>query len=86
MLRVRFEVDEEDYRPVKWPIKHPYWCSGYSDTHNILVAYVDDLDQLLELWPDAENVDIMEEDTEYSFTDRFPKPDWLKLEGESHDM
>lgn len=25
MIRARFRVNEDDYRPVTWPIKHPYW-------------------------------------------------------------
>lgn len=32
MLRARFYVSKKkchgDYRPVKWPIKYPYWCTG----------------------------------------------------------
>lgn len=32
MIRARFYIKKSDcgndYRPVKWPIKYPYWCSG----------------------------------------------------------
>lgn len=78
MLRVRFKVLNPDYRPIKWPIPHPYWCTGY-DFYDaaILVAYADSVEQILELWPDAENI-ITEEVDAYSFSNRFPKPDWLK--------
>lgn len=35
MIRARFYIKKSDcsndYRPVKWPIKYPYWCSGESD-------------------------------------------------------
>lgn len=53
MLRIRFTVDinevEGDYRPIKWPIKYPYWCSGENDKDFILIAYVDSLDELYDL-------------------------------------
>jgi hypothetical protein len=80
MIRARFTVSAEDYRPVVWPIKHPYWCSGYhgDDSGAILVAYADSIEQIKELWPDATNIDVMEAPDQYTFTDRFPKPDWLE--------
>jgi hypothetical protein len=35
MIRARFYIKksdcDNDYRPVKWPIKYPYWCSAESD-------------------------------------------------------
>lgn len=34
MIRARFYIGKDDcdndYRPVKWPIKYPYWCSAES--------------------------------------------------------
>ena len=34
MIRARFYINKKDcgndYRPVKWPIKYPYWCTGES--------------------------------------------------------
>lgn len=79
MIRSRFTVkDVADYRPVKWPIKHPYWCTGYDvDDNAIIVAYADNEDEILELWPEAENID-SEDASDYVFTGRFPKPDWLE--------
>ena len=74
MLRVRFHAD--DYRPVKWPVKHPYWCTGYGDDYAIVVAYADNEEEILENWPEAQNLDSEEVD-EYLFTSRFPKPDWF---------
>lgn len=76
MIRARFYVADEDYRPVKWPIKHPYWCSGATDTHSILVAYADNIEEILENWPDAERIEFSEAEA-YEFTDRFPKPTWF---------
>jgi hypothetical protein len=78
MIRARFYVNPDDYRPVNWPIKHPYWCSGSTDENNIIVAYADDVKEILENWPDAVDIDF-EERTEYIFTDRFPKPSWFKI-------
>lgn len=76
LMRVRFEVPCEDYRPVRWPIKYPYWCSGTTDSSSVLVAYTESLLQLLEYWPDAINVDVMDPDATISFSGRFPRPDW----------
>ena len=81
MIRVRFTTDGNDYRPVKFPPKHPWWCSGY-DSHEeaIIVAYVDSEEQVAEYWPDYDNFDILENEVaEYTFTTRFPKPDWLNV-------
>jgi hypothetical protein len=80
MIRARFYANGNDYRPVKWPIKHPYWCSGstFEDPmRSIIVAYADSIEEILELWPEAENIDA-EEAEDYEFTDRFPKPEWFK--------
>ena len=78
MKRIRFEVNGEDYRPISWPIKHPYWCTGTTmyDTA-ILVSYADDEDYIKKLWPEAKNLEV-EEAESYIFTDRFPRPDWFK--------
>jgi len=77
MIRARFKTKDSDYRPVVWPIKHPYWCTGYdSDGHPILVAYVDDEQELMTNWPDAFDID-SEEVAAYKFSSRFRKPDWF---------
>jgi hypothetical protein len=79
MLRVRFKVNGEDYRPITWPIKHPYWCTGYdSDGMAILVAYVDNKEDVFSLWPDACELDVMEHSEHCKFSERFPKPDWFE--------
>lgn len=79
MIRTRFKLPVDDYRPVVWPIKHPYWCSGQSldpDNHYFwIVAYADDEQEIMENWPEAEELD-SEEVEEYEFTTRFTKPDW----------
>lgn len=78
LLRVRFAVPCEDYRPMSWPIKHPYWCSGSRVDAHMLVAYVESTEELLKLWPDAIDIDVMEENAVVTFSGRFPRPDWYK--------
>jgi hypothetical protein len=82
MIRARFYTDLDDFRPVEWPIKHPYWSTGYNSTNSIVVAYADDLAEVLRLWPDAEDIGV-EEVTEYVFNSRFPKPEWLSQPSEA---
>lgn len=81
MIRARFYVNKEkcegDFRPVKWPIKYPYWCTGEGYDYFVLVAYADSIDELTELWPEASNIDSADVG-EISFSDRFPKPEWYK--------
>jgi hypothetical protein len=75
MIRARFKCDDE--RPISWPVKHPFWCTGYDSYGScIVVAYADDEEEITELWPEARDID-SEPVTEYKFTERFPKPDWL---------
>lgn len=81
-LRVRFQTTESDYRPIVFPAPGPWWCSGSSSTHNILIAYVKDLNQILEFWPEAEHIEDPEEQEEITFTDRFPKPSWWNTESD----
>jgi hypothetical protein len=81
LLRVRFRSNSTDARPINWPVKHPYWITGYGDGYTIIVSYADDEKYILENWPEATNLDSVEVDG-YKFTSRFPKPDWLREEGE----
>lgn len=78
MIRARFYIKKSDcgndYRPVKWPIKYPYWCSAESSNSFVLVAYAEDEDSIKELWPEAYEINVLEKDTEIRFTLRFPKP------------
>lgn len=76
MIRARFKTDENDPRPVVWPIKHPYWVTGYGEGYSIVVAYADDEAEVLRNWPDATDIEADEAES-YVFTSRFPKPDWL---------
>lgn len=78
MKRFRFKVNPDDPRPVVWPIKHPYWCTGGNDDHSIVVAYEDSVEEIKRLWPDAEDIDEVDA-KEYSFSTRFPKPAWWSM-------
>ena len=75
MLRIRFEANEDDYRPVNWPVKYPYWCTGYGENYSIVITYCEDKGYVYQNWPESKNLDI-EEVEKIKFTDRFPKPDW----------
>jgi len=81
MIRARFHANHDDYRPVNWPVKHPYWCSGesFDDSYSIVVAYADDEDEIIRNWPEATEIDSEEVDG-YLFTDRFKKPGWFNNE------
>ena len=83
MIRARFYIKFKecgnDYRPVQWPIKYPYWCTGESSDAFILVAYADNVEQIKELWPEAYDIEA-EEVQEIVFTTRFPRPEWYKEE------
>lgn len=77
MIRARFKIADADFRPVVWPIQHPYWVTGGDGVgRHVLVAYADSVDQLVTWWPDAVEIDA-EECLAYTFTDRFPKPEWM---------
>lgn len=83
MIRARFYIEKSDcnydYRPIKWPIKYPYWCTGENSEFFIIVAYADNVEQIMELWPEAYLVE-SEEVQDIVFTSRFPKPEWYNEE------
>lgn len=81
MKRYRFElIGQSDPRPVNWPLKHPYWCTGYGgDDGAIIVAYGDDDEYILNNWPEAQLPLDGDEVDSYVFSDRFPKPDWFEV-------
>ena len=81
MLRIRFQANIDDYRPVHWPVKHPYWCTGYSENYATIVSYADNEQYIYDNWPEAENLTTQEVEG-YTFTSRFPKPDWFDKERE----
>lgn len=84
MIRARFKTNPDDPRPVNWPIKHPYWVTGYGDDFSIVVAYAEDEAEILINWPDANDIDIEEVDG-YAFNSRFSMPDWFKQQENGHE-
>lgn len=76
MIRCRFKANPDDPRPVNWPVKHPYWVTGYGDSCSIIVAYADNEEEIYKNWPEAQDLD-SEHVEGYVFTDRFQKPDWF---------
>ena len=87
MIRARFYANYDDPRPVEWPIQHPYWVTGYSSDDAgefaVVVAYADDIEEIERLWPDAREIDLQPA-SEYVFTGRFPRPDWMDDGGVGH--
>lgn len=80
--RVRIQANADDYRSIVWPVKHPYWCSGYGNNsggeYAVIVAYVEEEADIKRQWPEAADIQIMESDEEfYTFTSRFQPPDWF---------
>lgn len=78
MLRVRFKANADDPRPVNWPVKHPFWVTGFGEGYAVVVSYADDEEYLLRNWPEARDLDA-DEVNGYVFTDRFQKPAWLSV-------
>jgi len=74
---INIEEVKEDYRPIIWPIKYPYWCTGESSDDFIICTYVDSEEDIYKQWPEAFNVDIEKVD-KIEFSDRFPKPEWYE--------
>ncbi len=83
MIRARFTIATDDYRPVSWPIAHPYWCTGYGTDNAdnetaVIVAYGPDEAYFRALWPEITTFDFWQEVNDYVFSDRFPKPTWFE--------
>jgi len=77
MIRVRFKAAEDDPRPVNWPVKHPFWITGYGLGYATVISYADNEEYIHTNWPEATDLDTAEVN-EYTFTERFPKPVWFK--------
>jgi hypothetical protein len=76
--RVRFKANAEDPRPVSWPISFPFWVTGYGDDHATIVAYIPIGHDVETYWPEAEDIEQQDNHEKPEYTDRFPKPDWMK--------
>lgn len=79
----RFKIPGTDPRPIGWPPPGPFWATGYSDTHVVVVSFAESLEVLLGPlhWPDAEDVEDLGIPSDL-YSDRFPKPDWWPIDYE----
>lgn len=80
--RYRFKTYAvDDYRPLVFNPKYPWWCSGYGENDDrecaVIIAYLPEDEDLLKYWDDAFDVEFTEEQ-EIVFTSRFPKPNYFK--------
>ena len=67
-----------DSRPIAWPLYHPYWIVRMSHDANMLMAYVESIDDVTTFWPEATEITVFEEGvTKYMFNADFQKPSWL---------
>ncbi len=81
-VRYWFYTKSEDYRPIIFNPKYPWWCTGFAITDDyktgdaIIVAYLPNGENPFKYWPDAYSID-SEECEKIEFTSRFPKPDYF---------
>lgn len=76
--RYRFHTRSiEDYRPLIFNPKYPWWCSGYSGNSAVIVAYLPASEDLLKYWDDAQEIEFTEE-SEITFNERFAKPEYYE--------
>jgi hypothetical protein len=76
--RYRFSTKSvNDYRPIIFNPKYPWWCSGENKSSVTIIAYLPETEDLMKYWDDAEDTEFTEHD-EIEFTDRFPKPDYYE--------
>lgn len=86
MIRYRFKTRSvEDFRPLvdMAPIQMPWWCSGSGMRHGepfcTIICYLPDHEDLFKYWDDAFDIE-KEYPDKIIYTDRFPKPEWIKEE------
>lgn len=83
--RIRFASHHPDSRPIIYPALGPWWESGVGCDHCTVVAYVPQGTDVKAYWPEARDIDVLEEDAVISFSERFPKPDWWPFEAPAGD-
>lgn len=81
--RYRFKTHQvEDYRPLVFDPRFPWWCSGHSMNGDFeiadstIIAWLPIDEPLRKYWDDCFEVEFTEHEA-ISFTDRFPKPDYF---------
>ena len=79
-IRYRFKTKSvEDYRPLVFNQKYPWWCSGVAGdrSYATIIAYLPENEKLSKYWNDAFDIAI-DRVNRIEFTDRFKKPEWYK--------
>lgn len=72
--RYRFKTYSiDDYRPLIYNPKFPYWCSGIGEDVAIIVAWFSEKEDLSKYWDDAHDIEFTVHD-KIEFSERFPKP------------
>lgn len=84
MRRYRFKTKSvKDFRPMidMAPIGMPWWCTGTATngSYCIIVCYLPNNEDLHKYWDDAYQIEVEDADR-IIYTDRFPKPEWLREE------
>jgi len=79
--RWRFKTTAvDDYRPVRFNPKYPWWCSGYGEDERgeyaIIIAYLPVGELIKDYWPEYFDADLTSIAPKPVFTDRFYKPVW----------
>lgn len=68
-----------DSRPIAWPLYHPYWIVRMSHDANMMMAYVESIDDVTTFWPEATEITVFENNAlRYGFNANFQEPSWLK--------
>lgn len=80
--RYRFQTFAvDDYRPLVWDPRYPWWCSGHALTGtvddpqigtSIIIAWLPIGEDLLKYWDDAFDIEYTDH-AAIEFSDRFPK-------------
>jgi hypothetical protein len=81
VMRVRFRLPSGTPEPTTFPTLHPFWTLCHGMDGYELMAYVTGTEQLLTLWPDAEDVVIDEMRlNSYTYTETYPRPSWFTIQ------
>lgn len=78
-IRYRFKTKSvEDYRPLVFNPKYPWWCSGKAvdGSSATIIAYLPVEENLSLYWDDAFDIEKDEKES-IEFTSRFPKPKYF---------
>ena len=79
-IRYRLQTKSvDDYRPLIFNAKYPWWCSGTAGDGSAatIIAYLPKGEDLLKYWDDAYDITQTEHE-EIEFSSRFPKPKYFE--------